>query len=186
MHIPSKYKYSFAIAAVLGVLASYYGGSLTKALSTQSNREGQALTDWLRAEQKTNVVQIGKWQAAVKVAGTNAISVLIEMLSKKPLFADVHERRMLAYWGFHALGTNASSAIPCLTKLTRDEDGEVRYCAVEALVQGVGLSTSAAKKILGPLANDPDAHVRAQVNTYLTHPEIYFSDVDTNSSQDMN
>jgi HEAT repeat protein len=46
---------------------------------------------------------------------------------------DEEDRRNMASRGFHALGTNASPAIPALLNLLKHEDEDVRADAVEAL-----------------------------------------------------
>jgi len=164
---------SWAVLFASIALALWSYQLVSSALS-EPRWNGIPFTKWLDGRD-INSTANGR-EAAIKAIGTNGVSTLMRLLcTPRFMHYDWAYKRSLALRGFRVLGRDAGTAIPELVTLTKDRDEDLRFRAIQCLVEGIGIDESLGKEILQPLQNDPNRDVRDRVALYLHHPEIYFA-----------
>jgi HEAT repeats len=156
---------------------SYGGKSLTEWLSLHSQ---QKVAHW---EQTGKFHVLGEKpdeaEIAIRKIGTNALPQLVRMVGAKdsPLklkiwswlrshpairvpFRMAIEDRVLATWGFDALGAEAKPAVPALIRLMDDKDEMVRRMAMKCL-EDIGPAANDAVPALSRALDDPGLKMRS-------------------------
>ena len=167
----------FALAVVAVALVGVIGWQVVKQ-PDEPVYLGKPLSEWLKDHSRTFKVVPEPYEA-IRQAGTNAIPTLLRLLRAKDSalkvklmrlaerqhvikveYTPAEEWNLAAESGFVALGTNAQSAVPALTKIMDQNISPTsRYCAILAL----GVIGPPAKEAVPSLlrcATDTDTGVR--------------------------
>jgi HEAT repeat protein len=95
-------------------------------------------------------------EQAIRAMGTNTIPVLLQWLSKNP---PTINQRSTALQVFQILGNEGQAAVPALIELTKSNDKDIRYYALDCLL-AVKPEDKILISALIPMVHDPDKNIK--------------------------